>query len=64
MEALGSIEMTAREKDERMREIERLSRSLEKWLNTPMLESVKEIGAQAIKCRMSEVARPLKKQKK
>lgn len=64
MEALRSREMTAREKDERMREIERLSRSLERWLNTPMLKSVKEIGAQAIKCRMSEVARPLREHKR
>lgn len=57
-----SEEMTAEEKNERIHEIERLSESLERWLKTPMLESVKEIGAEAIKSRMSELARPLKEE--
>ena len=52
--------MTAEEKNDRIREIERLGKSLEDWLKTPMLESVKQIGAEAIRCRMSEVSRPLK----
>jgi hypothetical protein len=52
--------MTAEEKDRRLREIERLGKSLQCWLKTPMLESVKQIGADAIRCRMSEVSRPLK----
>jgi hypothetical protein len=52
--------MTAEEKNERLREIERLGRSLEEWLQTPMLDAVKQVGAEAIKCRMSEVSRPLR----
>lgn len=52
--------MTAEEKNERVREIERLGRSLEDWLKTPMLDSVKQIGAEAIRCRMSEVSRALR----
>ena len=52
--------MTAEEKSERMNEIERLGKSLEDWLKTPMLQSVKEIGAEAIKCRMAEISRPLR----
>ena len=56
--------MTARERDERLREIERLGRSLESWLQTPMLETVKQVGAEAIKCRMSEVSRPLREDEK
>ncbi len=51
--------MTVRERNEKLREIEHLSKSLESWLRTPMLESVKKIGAEAIRCRMSELSRPL-----
>lgn len=56
--------MTAEEKNEKICEIKRLSESLERWLKTPMLESVKEIGAEAIRSRMSQLARPLKREKK
>ena len=52
--------MTARERSEKLKEIERLSKSLESWLKPPMLESVKKIGAEAIRCRMSEISRPLR----
>lgn len=54
--------MTAEERSRKLREIERLGESLEAWLRTPMLESVKEIGAEAIRCRMSEVSRPLREE--
>jgi len=52
--------MTAEEKNRKVEEIERLGKSLECWLRTPMLDSVKEIGAEAIRCRLSEVSRPLR----
>lgn len=52
--------MTVGERNEKLREIERLSKSLKSWLETPMLESVKKIGAEAIRCRMSELSRPLR----
>ena len=52
--------MTTRERSEKLKEIERLSKSLESWLKTPMLESVKKIGAEAIRYRMSEISRPLR----
>jgi len=52
--------MTVGERNEKLREIERLSKSLKNWLKTPMLESVKKIGAEAIRCRMSELSRPLR----
>ena len=54
--------MTVREKEERMYEIERLNKSLKCWLRTPMLDSVKEIGADAIRRRLTEVARPLREE--
>ncbi len=53
--------MTAKERTKKVQEIERLSKSLDRWLRTPMLESVKSIGAEAIKCRMSELSRSLSK---
>ena len=56
----GDSRMTAEERNRKLDEIEQLGRSLECWLKTPMLESVKEIGAEAIRCRMSELSRPLR----
>jgi hypothetical protein len=60
-QAAGDGRMTVEERNERLREIERLNRSLECWLKTPMLESVRQIGAEAIRCKMSDVSRPLRK---
>jgi len=56
--------MTAEEKNRKLEEICRLSKSLEDWLKQPMLESVKEIGVEAIKSRLAEVSRPLRNEGK
>lgn len=41
--------------------ISSLRERLERWLRVPMLESVREIGAAAIRAEMKKVAEPLKR---
>lgn len=52
--------MTKQKQNEVLRRIENLNRHLERWKHTPMLASVKEIGARAIRKELAKVAKPLR----
>jgi hypothetical protein len=52
--------MTAHEKRNTLKRIERLSKRLEEWLKRPMNEAIREIGADAIRHQISQVAQALK----
>ena len=48
------------EKRKTLKRIERLSKRLEEWLRRPMDETIKEIGADAIRYQLSQIAQALK----
>ena len=52
--------MTRYEKRKTLGRIERLSKRLEEWLKRPMHESIREIGADAIRHQISQIAQALK----
>ena len=52
--------MTPFEKRRTLKRIERLSKRLEEWLRRPMDETIKEIGADAIRYQLSQIAQALK----
>jgi hypothetical protein len=52
--------MTSFEKRRTLKRIERLSKRLEEWLKRPMNETVREIGADAIRHHISQIAQALK----
>jgi hypothetical protein len=52
--------MTRYEKRRTLKRIERLNKRLEEWLKRPMSETIREIGADAIRHHMSQIAQALK----
>lgn len=52
--------MSPCEKKKTLKRIERLSKRLEEWLKRPMHESVREIGADAIRHHISQIAQALR----